>query len=153
METQAPRVPWTMTVAQAILQYQNTPIQSIGLSLAQLLFHCQLRDNILSQLILYKPHPEWVVVAQCREEILHHQNLKTVERYDKYTHKLPLLQAGDTIAIQSPLNHRWNTTEKIITPSNQIDNTESGLMDQEGSHLGTTISSENANLSQHQPQY
>ena len=35
----------------------------------------------------------------------------------------------------------------------QIDNTESGLMDQEGSSLGTAVSSESANSSPHQPQY
>ena len=40
---------------------------------------------------------------------------KIVERYNKYTHNLLLLQAGDTVAIQSSLNHRWNTTGKIIT--------------------------------------
>ena len=57
-------------VAQAILQDQNTPIQSIGLSLVQLL----LRDSIPAQPILYKPHPEWVVAAQCRKEIFHHCN-------------------------------------------------------------------------------
>ena len=35
--------------------------------------------------------------------------------YNKYTHNLLPLQSGDTIAIQSPLNHRWNTMGKIIT--------------------------------------
>ena len=49
-------------------------------------------------------------------EILHHCNAKIVERYNKYTHNLPSLQVGDTIAIQSPLNQRWNTMVKIITP-------------------------------------
>ena len=47
--------------------------------------------------------------------ILHYRNAKIVERYHKYTHKLPPLRAGDTVAIQSPLNHRWNTTEEINT--------------------------------------
>ena len=60
-------------------------------------------------------HPEWLVAAQRCEKILHYRNAKIVERYKKYTHNLPPLQAGDTIAIQSPLNHRWNTTGKIIT--------------------------------------
>ena len=50
-----------------------------------------------------------------QSEILHHRNAKIVERYNKYTYKLPSLQAGDTVAIQIPLNHRWNTTWKIIT--------------------------------------
>ena len=101
-------------VAQAILQYQNTPIQSIGLSPAQLL-HYRLHDSIPSQLILCKPHPEWVVAAQHCEETFHHCNAKIVERYNKYTHNLLPLDAVDTMAIQSPLNQRWNTTGKIIT--------------------------------------
>ena len=103
-------------VAQAILQYQNTPILSIGLSQAQLLLRYWLWDLIPSQPILYKPHSKWVAMAQHHKEILHHCNVKIVERYNKYTHNLPPLQAGDTIAIQSPLNHRWNTMVKIITP-------------------------------------
>ena len=57
--------------ARAILQYRNTPIQGIGLSPAQLLLHCRLRDSIPSQPFLYKPHPEWIAAAQRREEILH----------------------------------------------------------------------------------
>ena len=80
------------------------PIQSIGLSLVQLLLHHRLLDSIPSLSIIYKPHPEWVVAAQCWEEILLHHNAKIVERYNKYTHNFPPLQAGDTIAIQSPLN-------------------------------------------------
>ena len=67
-------------VARAILQYQNTLIQSIGLSPAQFLLHCQLCDSIPSQAILYKPHLEWIAAAQCWEEILHHCNAKMVKR-------------------------------------------------------------------------
>ena len=48
-------------------------------------------------------------------EILHHGNVKMVEMYNRYTHNLCPFQAGDTLAIQSPLNHQWNTTRKIIT--------------------------------------
>ena len=56
-----------------------------------------------------------VSAAQRREELLHHRNAKIVERYNKYTHNLPPIQAGDTVAILSPINHRWNTTGKIIS--------------------------------------
>ena len=84
-------------VAWAILQYRNTPIQGIGLSLAQLLLHRWLRDSIPSQSRLYKPH---------------YRNAKIVERYNRYTHNLCQFRAGDTIVIQNPLNHRWNTVGK-----------------------------------------
>ena len=36
----------TDKVARALLQYRNTPIQSIGLSSAQVLFHRQMRDPL-----------------------------------------------------------------------------------------------------------
>ena len=55
------------------------------------------------------------MVQYCKG-ILHHCNSKIVERYNKYTHNLLLLLASDTIVIQSPLNHRWKTMGKIITP-------------------------------------
>ena len=54
--------------AQAILPYRNTPIQGIGLSLAQLLLHRRLQDFIPSPPHLYKPHTEWTAAAQKREK-------------------------------------------------------------------------------------
>ena len=102
-------------VARAILQYRNTPIQSIGLLPAQLLLHRRLRDSIPSQPILDKPHPEWVSAAHRYEEMLHHPNAKIVDGYNKYTHNLPPLQDGDTVAIQSLINHSWNTIGRIIS--------------------------------------
>ena len=96
----------------SILQYKITPINSIGQSPAQLLSHHWLHNSILSQPILYKPHLEWVAVALCHKEILHLCNAKIVESYNRYTHNLSPLRAGDTVAVQSPLNC---TPEKIIT--------------------------------------
>ena len=80
----------------------------------QFLLHHWLH-SIPLQLILCKTHTEWVAAAECHKKILHHSNAKIVERYHKYTHNFPPLQAGDTVAIQSPLKHRWNRTRKIIT--------------------------------------
>ena len=50
--------------ARAILQYRNTPIQNIELTLAQVLLHCRLRDFIPSQPTLYKPHADWTAAAK-----------------------------------------------------------------------------------------
>ena len=102
-------------VARVILQYRNIPIQVIGLSPSQLLLHCWLHDSIPSQPTLYKPHPEWVAAAQHRDKLLHHRNSKIVERYNRHTHNLSSLQTDNTVAIQSPLNHQWNMTGKVIT--------------------------------------
>ena len=101
--------------ARAILQYRNIPIQGIGLSPAQLLLHHRLQNSIPLQPFLYKPHPEWIAAVQRLEEILHKRNAKLVEKYNRHTYNLCPLQAGDTVTIQNPLNHRWNTTGKIIS--------------------------------------
>ena len=80
---------------------------------------------------------------QHHEEILHLHNAKIVERYNKYTHNLPPLQAGDIDGTQ------WEKSSL----SDQIVNNKSGLMDQEGLHLGTAVSSESVNSNPHQPKY
>ena len=41
---------------RTILKYRNTPIHNIGLSPAQFLLYCWLRDFVPSQPVLYKPH-------------------------------------------------------------------------------------------------
>ena len=41
-------------------------------------------------------------------------NSSTTETANRYNRPHPL-QTGDTVAIQSPLNHQWNTTGKVIT--------------------------------------
>ena len=138
-------------VAQAILQNRNTSIKSISLSLAWLLLHRRLWDSIPSQPILYKSHPEWVAAAQRCEEILHYRNAKIVEKYNKYTHNHPPLQAGDTVAIQNPLKD--GTRREKSSQPDPIANTESELTDQERLHLGNDVSSKSVNSSLHQPQY
>ena len=81
-------------VAWAILQYWNTPIQGIGLSLAQLLLH-----RLPYKSILYKPHPQMG------------SNGTT-----PWINPPPLqCQNSRNVAIQSLLNCQWNTTGKIIT--------------------------------------
>ena len=50
-------------VERAALQYQNMPIQNIGLSLAQLLLHRRLHNFVPSYPTLYKLHAEWIAKA------------------------------------------------------------------------------------------
>ena len=37
-----------------------------------------------------------------------------IKRYNRYTHDLCPLQAGDTVIIQNPFYHQWNSTSRII---------------------------------------
>ena len=50
--------------ARAILQHQNTPIQDLGLSLSQIIFHRQLHDYTCSHPEHYKLHKEWIITAE-----------------------------------------------------------------------------------------
>ena len=60
--------------AHALLQYRNTPIQSFGLSPAQLLFHRQLRDHLSSIPTHYQLHRKWLISAKKREQLSSIQN-------------------------------------------------------------------------------
>ena len=114
METQALKVPWTMTVLPR-------PSCSTKTSQSKVLADHRCNSYSTTDSVIPFLHsqsltsytPNVVVAAQNRKEILHHRNEK-IERYNKYIHNLPPLQADDTVAIQSPLNHKWNTTGKIL---------------------------------------
>ena len=104
----------TDRVVQAVLQYRNTPIQSIGLSPAQMLLHRHLRDAIPMRKTLYKPHAEWVEAAEQREKRLSTRNLEMTERYNRHARTLPPLTVGSNVAIQSPKSGRWDTTGRVV---------------------------------------
>ena len=100
--------------AQAILQYRNTHIQGIGLSLAQLLFHRRLRNLIQSHPHLYKPHPEWIAAAQKREKY-YPNAMQTSSKSTIVLHMpYPLLRKGDTVSIQNPNSYRWDIAGRIV---------------------------------------
>ena len=101
------------SAARAVLQYRNTPIQEIGLSPAQMLLHRRLRDNLPAQPCLYKPHPEWVMAAQQREQLLRRRDARLVEAYNRSAHSLPQLAVGDVVVIQDPKTRRWTRTGRI----------------------------------------
>ena len=135
------------TAPQGSLDSDNTAVPKH--SNPKLAYSTINSDSIPSQPIFYNPYLEWIAAAQFCKEIFYLCNAKMVERYNKYTHHL--CRAGDTIAIQSSLNRWWNITGKSSL-SFQIVNTESRLMDQEESLLGTAVSWENAKSRLHPPQ-
>lgn len=101
-------------VAQAVLQYRNTPIQGLGFSPAQLLLHRHLRDAIPTRPRLYRPHRDWVVAAQQREAALSSRNAKLVERYNQTAHPLSPFAVGDMVALQNKRNRRWDRTGRVV---------------------------------------
>ena len=100
--------------ARVVLQYQNTPIQGIGLPLAQLLLHRHLRDFISPRPSLYKPHPEWVKAALRCEILLSKRNAQLMTCYNQTAHPLSPLQLGDRVALQNPRSKRWDHTGRIV---------------------------------------
>ena len=87
-------------VAQAILQYHNTPLQDCNLSPAQILFHRELRDKIPNHPSHYKLHPEWLAVAQHHEEEYIKKHLVISTEYNWHTKELPAIPLGTLVLIQ-----------------------------------------------------
>ena len=100
--------------ARAILQYRNTPIQNIGLSPAQLLFHRRLHDFIPSQPTLYEPHVDWIAAAKYRKIILSCRNAHFIEKYNKTRHTLCPLEKGQIVTMQRLTTRRWDTTGQFV---------------------------------------
>ena len=105
----------TDKVCQALLQYRNTPLQGLGLSPSQLLFHRKLRDCMPSKTFHLKPHPEWVEAGNQREKAFYERNIRLIQEYDRTAHPLPTLDVGSTVLAQDGSGcHRWNRTGKIV---------------------------------------
>ena len=98
--------------ARAILQYRNTPLRDVGLSPAQLLLHRQLRDSIPANPKLLRPHRDWLISAEERENALAQRNKYIEDRYNAHAHDLEPLQVQTNVRIQE--NKRWLKTGQII---------------------------------------
>ena len=88
-------------------------LPDIRLSLAQLLLHCQLHDNIPSHLSHYKLQKEWILTAEQREKALSKCNHLLVQRYNSKAQELFLLAVSNNVVLQCP-DQNWNHTGKIV---------------------------------------
>ena len=110
----------TDKVCQAFLQYRNTPLQGLGLSPSQLLFHRRLRDCFPSKSSHLKPHSEWIEAGNQREQAFYKRNQRLIEEYDRTAHSLPVLDVGTTVLVQDGSGrHRWNRTGNIVDVCNR----------------------------------
>ena len=99
---------------QALLQYRNTPIQHVGLSPAQLLFHRSLRDSLPVNQQNLRPSKLWVDAANKREEALKERNLALSQRYDSTTRHLCMIPVGTHVLVQDVDNkRRWSRSGVI----------------------------------------
>ena len=104
--------------SQALLQYRNTPLQHLGLSPAQILFHRNLKDGIPTDPEALKPHRIWLDAAESREEAFHQRNNRLVERYNRHTRLLPVIKVGSHVILQDVNDrNKWKKTGIVVEQS------------------------------------
>ncbi len=94
--------------SQAFLQYRNTPLQHLGLSPAQMLFHRELRDGLPTTESRLKPNKLWVIAANQREQAFYKRNSGLIKAYNSHTRNMTRLEIGQEVSVQESDNHkRW----------------------------------------------
>ena len=107
----------THSASQALLQYRNTPIQHLGLSPAQILFHRNLRDGIPVDPMKLRPHKKWVIAARAREDAFRSRNSELTRRYNRGTHSHQPIPTGTTVLIQDvggTARGRWSRSGTVV---------------------------------------
>ena len=101
-------------MARALLQYRNTTIQSIGLSPAQFLFHCQMPNHPT----YLRLHKKWLISAKQREQLASIKKGKMMQNKETPVRNLSTLPIGTKVAIQDQRGknhlHKWNRTDIIV---------------------------------------
>jgi hypothetical protein len=101
--------------ARALLQYRNTPLQHLGLSPAQILYHRNLRDSLPINPASLKPNKLWIVAAKQREEAFAKRNQALIETYNQGVKQLPIIEIGADVIIQDVQNKkRWNQYGTVV---------------------------------------
>ena len=112
----------TDKACRALLQYRNTPIQHLGLSPSQILFHRDLRDGVPTDPRSLRPHKRWIKAAYCREEAFKNRNQSMIERYNHTTRDMSPLPVGSTVLIQDQQlgsKRRWNKFGSVVGYENR----------------------------------
>ena len=102
---------------RALMSYRNTPDRDTKKSPAQVIFGRALRDFLPAPHHRYKPHPEWIMLAEDREKALAKRSIANMERLSKNTKALPRLAVGDNVLVQNQVgNHpsRWDITGVVV---------------------------------------
>ena len=107
----------TEALQRAMLQYRNTPNQDTKMSPAMCLFGRPIKDFVPIHPGKYLPHPTWQSVLEDRETALRQRHMKTAERLEQHTRRLPPLRFGDRVRIQNqtgPHPNKWEKTGSVI---------------------------------------
>ena len=101
----------------AVLQYRNTPDPSTKLSPAQCLFGRPIRDFIPILPGRYKPHPTWQDTLDKRENALRSRHMRSAEKWNEHTRRLPPLVVGNYVRLQNqtgPYLTKWDKTGRVV---------------------------------------
>jgi hypothetical protein len=101
----------TDAAVKAMMNHRNTPNQETGISPAEMLFGCKLRDHLPNQFRTIRK--EWNDI-QSAKELLFSQKDSKLSTSGKV---LKTLQVGDTVSVQNQHGNRpgrWNNTGVIV---------------------------------------
>ena len=104
----------TDAVAQALLQYRNTPLREVNKSPAQLALGRQLRDTVPLPRHRYKISPQWALFLENRERTLSELNSKGKQYYDQHATNLPRLNVGDEVRCQNARTKKWDRLGTVV---------------------------------------
>ena len=102
---------------RVVLQYRNTPDPSTKLSSAQCLFGRPIRDFIPILPGRYKPHPTWQDTLDKRENALCNRHMRSAEKWNEHTKRLPPLVVGNYVRLQNqtgPYPTKWDKTGRVV---------------------------------------
>ena len=101
-------------VAQAILQYRNTPLRGIDKSPAQLAIGRQLRDSVPMVKSYHRINEHWADTLAAREEERRTAIEHVSNKYNERAKSLPHLHAGEKVAVQDVVTKAWDRSGTVI---------------------------------------
>ena len=104
----------TDKVAQALLQYRNTPLRGINKSPAELALGRSLRDTVPLPRQRYKIDTYWAQHLREREKVLSVSNKLTKSKYDVQAREKETLVKGDNVLCQNVRTKKWDRSGVIV---------------------------------------
>ena len=104
----------TDKVAQALLQYRNTPLRGINKSPAELALGRSLRETVPLRRQRYKIDTHWAQHLREREKVLSVSNELTKSKYDVQAREKETLVKGDNVLCQNVRTKKWDRSGVIV---------------------------------------
>ena len=107
----------TDKVARALLAHRNAPCPVTGLSPAQVVFDCVLRDFHPLQPGKFQPRQEWRQAEEARAKANSKRHVLKAEQLSRGSKALSPLKQGDHVAIQNQTGNKpyeWPKTGVVI---------------------------------------